>query len=83
MSAQVMQRGRPVAAFEGPRLSASATEDYLRRLIAGYTAYYGTYDIDKFLVVAERVMSRRHVTLDERGRSHLRRAFARRWSAEG
>jgi hypothetical protein len=46
VSAQVMQRGRPVGAFEGPRLSASATADDLRRLIAGYTAYYGTYDID-------------------------------------
>jgi hypothetical protein len=46
MSAQVMQRGRPVAAFEGPRLSASATAEDLRRLIAGYTAYYGTYDVD-------------------------------------
>jgi hypothetical protein len=42
----VMQRGRPVAAFEGPRLSASATAEDLRRLIAGYTAYYGTYDVD-------------------------------------
>lgn len=49
----------------------------------GGSTPYGTYDIDKFLVVAERVMARRHVALDERGRSHLRRAFARRWSAEG
>ena len=46
MSAQIMQRGRPVGAFEGPRLSASATAEDLRRLIAGYTAYYGTYDVD-------------------------------------
>ena len=46
MSVQIMQRGRPVGAFEGPRLSASATAEDLRRLIAGYTAYYGTYDID-------------------------------------
>jgi hypothetical protein len=46
MSAQVMQRGRPGGAFEGPRLSASATAEDLRRLIAGYTAYYGTYDVD-------------------------------------
>ena len=44
---------------------------------------YGTFDIDKFLIVAERVMARRHVTLDARGRSHLRQAFARRWSAGG
>ena len=43
---------------------------------------YGTFEIEKFLVVAERVMARRHVTLGERGRAHLRRAFAARWSAD-
>jgi hypothetical protein len=46
MSAQVMQRGRPVTAFNGPRLSPSATTEDLQRVIAGYMAYYGTYDID-------------------------------------
>lgn len=41
---------------------------------------YDTFDIDKFLVVAERVMARRKVTLGERGRAQLRQAFATRWS---
>lgn len=42
---------------------------------------YDTFDIDKFLVVAERVMARRGVRLGARGRAQLQRAFAARWSA--
>lgn len=49
----------------------------------GSSAPYDTFDIDKFLVVAERVMARRHVTLGARAREQLRRAFAVRWSADG
>jgi len=37
------------------------------------------YDVDKFLRVAERVMSRRHVTLSERARRWLAAAYAARW----
>jgi UDP-N-acetylglucosamine diphosphorylase/glucosamine-1-phosphate N-acetyltransferase len=37
----------------------------------------GTYQIDKFLEVAGRAMSRRNVELGDRGRSHLKRAFER------
>lgn len=39
------------------------------------------YDITKFTGVAERVMARRNVTLDERGRRHLADCYAARWSA--
>ena len=38
-----------------------------------------TCDVDKFLRVAERVMSRRHVTLTERARRWLGAAHAARW----
>lgn len=48
----------------------------------GSGAPYDTFDIEKFMVVAERVMARRKVTLGEGGRAHLRRVFAQRWSAE-
>jgi UDP-N-acetylglucosamine diphosphorylase/glucosamine-1-phosphate N-acetyltransferase len=37
------------------------------------------YDVDKFLAVAERVMSRRQVTLGERARQWLTAAYAARW----
>jgi hypothetical protein len=37
------------------------------------------YAVDKFLSVAERVMSRRHVELTERGRRWLSAAHAARW----
>ena len=37
------------------------------------------YDVDKFLEVAERVMSRRHVALSERARRWLTAAHAARW----
>jgi len=39
------------------------------------------YAVDKFLTVAERVMSRRHVTLSERARRWLSAAYAARWQA--
>jgi UDP-N-acetylglucosamine diphosphorylase/glucosamine-1-phosphate N-acetyltransferase len=41
---------------------------------------YDTYDVTKFLAVAERVMSRRHVELGEKGRKQLTEAHKRRWS---
>ena len=41
---------------------------------------YSTFEEEKFLAVAERVMSRRHVELDEKGRRHLKTCYARRWS---
>jgi UDP-N-acetylglucosamine diphosphorylase / glucose-1-phosphate thymidylyltransferase / UDP-N-acetylgalactosamine diphosphorylase / glucosamine-1-phosphate N-acetyltransferase / galactosamine-1-phosphate N-acetyltransferase len=37
----------------------------------------GTYQIDKFLEVASRAMARRQVTMGDRGRRHLKRAFER------
>ena len=37
------------------------------------------YDIDRFAVVAERVMARRGVSLGEQARRHLARVFAARW----
>ena len=37
------------------------------------------YDVDKFLTVAERVMSRRHVSLTERAKRWLAAAHAARW----
>ena len=41
---------------------------------------YDTYDVAKFLAVAERVMERRHVELGEKGRKQLEEAHKRRWS---
>lgn len=38
-----------------------------------------TYQVDRFLAVAERMMSRRHVALDERAREWLSAAHAARW----
>jgi UDP-N-acetylglucosamine diphosphorylase / glucose-1-phosphate thymidylyltransferase / UDP-N-acetylgalactosamine diphosphorylase / glucosamine-1-phosphate N-acetyltransferase / galactosamine-1-phosphate N-acetyltransferase len=46
----------------------------------GSGAPYGTYEADKFLETAARVMARRDVALDAAGARHLRSAFARRWS---
>ncbi|MEO6443905.1 MAG: putative sugar nucleotidyl transferase [Gemmatimonadaceae bacterium] len=37
------------------------------------------YDVAKFALVAERMMTRRGVTLGDRGRLHLARVFAARW----
>ncbi len=42
---------------------------------------YDTYDAAKFVAVAAKAMSRRHVTLSEKGRRQLMRAHAVRWSA--
>jgi UDP-N-acetylglucosamine diphosphorylase / glucose-1-phosphate thymidylyltransferase / UDP-N-acetylgalactosamine diphosphorylase / glucosamine-1-phosphate N-acetyltransferase / galactosamine-1-phosphate N-acetyltransferase len=41
---------------------------------------YDTYDVTKFLVVAERVMSRRQVELGAKARKQLAEAHKRRWS---
>ena len=43
---------------------------------------YDTYDVTKFLAVAERVMSRREVELGDKGRMQLTEAHKRRWSVE-
>ena len=40
-----------------------------------------TYDLDKFLDVAERVMARRSVALSDRGREQLAASHAARWKA--
>jgi UDP-N-acetylglucosamine diphosphorylase/glucosamine-1-phosphate N-acetyltransferase len=41
---------------------------------------YDTYDVTKFLAVAERVMSRRQVELGANGRLQLTEAHKKRWS---
>jgi UDP-N-acetylglucosamine diphosphorylase/glucosamine-1-phosphate N-acetyltransferase len=41
---------------------------------------YDTYDVAKFVVVAERVMARRHVELGEKAKRQLAEAHKRRWS---
>jgi UDP-N-acetylglucosamine diphosphorylase/glucosamine-1-phosphate N-acetyltransferase len=41
---------------------------------------YDTYDVTRFLSVAERVMSRRDVQLSDKARKHLAEAHKRRWS---
>lgn len=41
---------------------------------------YDTYDVTRFLAVAERVMSRRQVELGDKARKHLAEAHKRRWS---
>ena len=40
-----------------------------------------TYDVEKFVEVAGRVMARRSVTLSDRGRRHLAAAHGARWTA--
>ena len=42
---------------------------------------YESYDVTKFLVVAERAMARRQVALGEKGRKQLVEAHKQRWSA--
>jgi UDP-N-acetylglucosamine diphosphorylase/glucosamine-1-phosphate N-acetyltransferase len=41
---------------------------------------YGVYHADKFVETAQRMMSRRHVELSDRGRRHLARMHAGRWT---
>jgi UDP-N-acetylglucosamine diphosphorylase/glucosamine-1-phosphate N-acetyltransferase len=41
---------------------------------------YDTYDVARFLVVAERVMARRHVELGDKARKQLTEAHRTRWS---
>jgi len=41
---------------------------------------YETYDITRFLVVAERAMSRRQVELGDKTRKQLAEAHKKRWS---
>lgn len=41
---------------------------------------YDTYEVTRFLTVAERVMSRRHVQLGDKARKQLAEAHKRRWS---
>lgn len=41
---------------------------------------YDTYDVARFLVVAERVMARRHVELGDKARQQLAEAHRTRWS---
>jgi hypothetical protein len=42
---------------------------------------YDTYDVSRFLVVAERMMSRRDVKLSDKARKQLGEAHKRRWSS--
>lgn len=42
---------------------------------------YDTYEVTRFLAVAERVMARRHVELGEKARKQLAEAHKKRWSA--
>jgi hypothetical protein len=46
----------------------------------GDSAPYETYDVTRFLAVAERVMSRRQVELGAKARKQLAEAHKRRWS---
>ncbi len=43
---------------------------------------YSVYQADKFLVAAERMMSRRHVEMSDRLRRHLTEVHTTRWTAE-
>ena len=47
----------------------------------GDRAPYDTYEVTRFLAVAERVMARRHVELGEKARKQLAEAHKKRWSA--
>lgn len=46
----------------------------------GEAAPYGTYEVARFLAVAERAMARRHVELGEKARQQLAEAHRKRWS---
>jgi len=46
----------------------------------GESVPYETFEITKFLTVAERVMARRDVKLGDKARQHLAEAHKRRWS---
>ena len=46
----------------------------------GHVEPYETYDVTKFLAVAERVMARREVELGDKARKQLTEAHKRRWS---
>ena len=48
----------------------------------GESGAFQDYRVDKFLEVAERMMARRHVTLEDGMRAQLEAAYARRWSVE-
>ena len=48
----------------------------------GEPGEFGPYRVDKFLQVAERMMARRQVTLDDGMRAMLERAHGARWSVE-
>lgn len=47
----------------------------------GESEPYDTFDVTKFLEVAERVMSRRDVELTDKARQHLAEAHKRRWKS--
>jgi hypothetical protein len=49
----------------------------------GEAGNFQPYRVDKFLEVAERMMARRHVPMDEGTRTQLRAAHTRRWTEEG
>ena len=48
----------------------------------GRAAPYDTFQLDKFLTVAERVMARRHVALSERARRQLTASYGARWALD-
>ena len=54
---------------------SSMPPKYVEPFAWGDGAPYGAYDLDKFLTVAERAMSRRQVALDDRGRLQLAAAY--------
>ena len=43
---------------------------------------YDTFQLEKFLTVAERVMARRHVPLSDRARHQLRASYEARWTLD-
>jgi hypothetical protein len=47
----------------------------------GTVAAGETYELEKFLEVAARAMSRRHVTLGDAERAHLTMVYSARWAA--
>jgi UDP-N-acetylglucosamine diphosphorylase/glucosamine-1-phosphate N-acetyltransferase len=48
----------------------------------GEAGDFQTYRVDKFLEVAERMMARRHVELEDGMRAQLRRVYERRWTVK-
>lgn len=64
----------------GANIFGSSAPSVVPPFAWGDSEPYETFEITKFLTVAERVMARRDVSLGEKARKHLTEVHKRRWS---